>query len=127
MRRISPCLLLLATATLGKELFLHPAYFEQSDSTLTVTALEINENLCNYAIDGIYYNLKPLINRDYDYNVSLESEGVSYRVLFNFCQTIREETCGLDSTLAGLVYMGENHTCYNLSSGPGPRTDVDVI
>jgi hypothetical protein len=28
-----------------------------------------------------------------------------------------------------MVYTGEdnNHTCYNLSSGPGPRTGVDLI
>jgi hypothetical protein len=29
--------------------------------------------------------------------------------------------------LAAMYYTGgDNHTCYNLSSGPGPRTGVDV-
>lgn len=127
MKRISPCLMLLATSTLAKELFLYPQSFDHQETVLNLDARSINENLCNYAIDGTFYNLKPLINREYDYNVSLQSEGYSYKVLFNFCQTIREESCGLDKTLAGMVYLGDQKTCYNLSSGPGPRTGVDII
>ena len=89
---------------------------------------DYNENLCIYAIDSSFYNLKPLINKRYDYNVSLKDQGVSYRVLFNFCQQVKEPLC--KDTMAGLLDEASeipNRKCTTLSSGPGPREGISLI